>query len=266
MHPIALNIFGFPIYWYGIFAAIGFVAGFGTASQRAKREGITAEAIMNLAPWIIGGAIVGARILYVITFWNEEFSGKPLYHIITVGRSGLVFYGGLIGSCLGTIIYCWKNKLPLWKVADVMAPSVALGHAFGRLGCFMTGCCYGRACDLPWAVHFPLTHETKGIGVHPTQIYEAALNFGFFALLLLFFYRKKFDGQIFAIYLMGYAILRAFVESFRGDYTTFYLGNRTTPGQTTGIVIFAIGVALWFWLSKRPQGRSPAAPAPQPHG
>lgn len=264
MHPIAFNVFGFPIYWYGILAAIGFMMAFGTGSKRAAREGLPGEAIMNLAPWIIGGAIIGARLLYVITFWREEFAGKPLYHIITVGRSGLVFYGGLIGASLGTIIYCWKNKLPLWKVADVMAPSVALGHAFGRIGCFMTGCCYGRACDLPWAVHFPASHETHGLGVHPTQIYESALNFAFYGFLMLCYRRKKFDGQIFAIYLLGYAILRAIVESFRGDYTTYYLGGVTTPGQTLGIVIFAIGAALWVWLSRRPSGRR-ATPA-QAHG
>src|SRR5688572_19445903 len=144
---------------------------------------------MGLAPWIIFGAIIGARILYVINYWDEEFAGKPLYRIVTIGRSGLVFYGGLIGASLGTILYCWKNKLPLWKIADVMAPSVALGHAFGRLGCLMTGCCYGRACSLPWAIRFPDTHATAGLPVHPVQIYESLLNFSFYALLMVFYRR-----------------------------------------------------------------------------
>ncbi len=267
MHPEAFKVFGFSIYWYGIFAATGFLAGFWTAGRRAARENLSKESIMNLAPWIIFGAIIGARLLYVITFWREEFSGKPLYHIVTIGRSGLVFYGGLIGSCLGTIIYCWKNQLPLWKVGDVMAPSVALGHAFGRIGCLMTGCCYGRACSLPWAIHYPLSHPTHGIAVHPAPIYESALNFAFFGLLMLLYPRKKFDGQIFCLYLIGYAILRGITESFRGDYDTFYLGGHATPGQTTGLVIFAIGAALWFWRANRPRPKNTPAPVPPPaHG
>jgi phosphatidylglycerol---prolipoprotein diacylglyceryl transferase len=262
VHPIAFKVFGFPIYWYGILAAIGFLSAFGTASKRAPREGLNGEAIMNLAPWIILGAIIGARLLYVITFWREEFAGKPLYYIVTVGRSGLVFYGGLIGACLGTIIYAWKNKLPLWKIGDIMAPSVALGHGFGRLGCFMTGCCYGKPTAVPWAVHFPADHGTHGVGVHPTQLYEAFLNFAFCGLLILLYRRKKFDGQIFASYLLGYAVLRAFVESFRGDYETFYFGL-LTPGQMAGVIIFAIGAGLWIWLARAPRN---AVPAAQTHG
>jgi phosphatidylglycerol:prolipoprotein diacylglycerol transferase len=266
VHPEAFSLFGFSIYWYGIFAAIGFLTAFGTGSRRAARENLPKESIMNLAPWIIFGAIIGARLLYVITFWREDFAGKPLYHIITIGRSGLVFYGGLIGASLGTIIYCWKNKLPLWKIADVMAPSVALGHAFGRIGCLMTGCCYGRGCKVPWAIHFPESHPTHGLPVHPVQIYESLLNFTFYGLLMLFYRRKKFDGQIFCIYLIGYAILRAFTESFRGDYD-IAPGAGLTPGQSTGIIIFAIGAALWFWLSQRPAGRRAPAPVPPPaHG
>jgi len=266
VHPEAFKVFGFAIYWYGILAAIGFLLAFWTGAKRAARENLSKDAITNLAPWIIFGAIIGARLLFVITFWREEFANKPLYHIITVGRHGLVFYGGLIGASLGTIIYCWKNKLPLWKVADVMAPSVALGHAFGRIGCFMTGCCYGSACTLPWAVKFPPGGSAPvGVLVHPVQLYESALNFAFFGFLMLCYRRKKFDGQIFSIYLIGYAILRAFTEMFRGDYEVPKGG--LTPGQGTGIIILAIGAALWFWLSHRPQGkRAPTPVQPPAHG
>jgi phosphatidylglycerol---prolipoprotein diacylglyceryl transferase len=265
VHPVAFNLFGFPIYWYGVLAGVGFVLAFWTGSRRAAREGLPGEAIMNLAPWIIGGAIIGARLLYVINYWDEEFAGRPWHRFITIGRSGLVFYGGLIGASLGTIIYCWKNRYPLWKVGDVMGPSVALGHAFGRIGCLMTGCCYGRACSLPWAIHFPPgSNAPAGVGLHPTQIYESALNFLFYGFLMWRYRHKRFDGQIFAIYLMGYAILRAFVEMFRGDYEKHYIGGILTPGQSVSILIFAIGMGLWFWLSAKTPGG--AKPAPQPHG
>jgi phosphatidylglycerol:prolipoprotein diacylglycerol transferase len=251
MHPIAFELGGFAIYWYGIFAALGFLFGFGTASRRAARDGISAEAIMNLAPWIIGGAIVGARLLYVISYWNEEFASKPLWEVIMIRRSGLVFYGGLIGSCLGTIYYCYSKRLPLWKVGDIMAPSVALGHAFGRLGCLMTGCCYGRACTLPWAIRFPKDHWTHGEAVHPTQLYESILNLMLYGSLAYLYRRKKYDGQVFVYYLLGYAMLRAFVEYFRGDYPMHYFGGKLTPAQLVSIGIFLTGATLWLVLRKK---------------
>jgi phosphatidylglycerol:prolipoprotein diacylglycerol transferase len=258
---VAFELFGFQVYWYGILAAAAFLVAFGTASRRAPRVGIRSEDVFNLAPWIIIGAVVGARVLYVISYWDKEFAGRPWTQIFNM-RSGLVYYGGLIGSSLGTIIFCRKARLPLWRMADVMAPSIALGHAFGRVGCFMTGCCYGRPTDLPWAVHFPKEHWTHGIGVHPTQLYESSLNFLFYMFLAWLYRRRKFDGQIFAIYLIGYALIRAFVEFFRGDYdlSQFHFGGLASPGQTVSIFILAAGLALW-WKQRR-GGTPTGSPAP----
>jgi len=258
---VAFELFGFQVYWYGILAAAAFLVAFGTASRRAPRVGIRSEDVFNLAPWIIIGAVVGARVLYVISYWDKEFAGRPWTQIFNM-RSGLVYYGGLIGSSLGTIIFCRKARLPLWRMADVMAPSIALGHAFGRVGCFMTGCCYGRPTDLPWAVHFPKEHWTHGIAVHPTQLYESSLNFLFYMFLAWLYRRRKFDGQIFAIYLIGYALIRAFVEFFRGDYdlSQFHFGGLASPGQTVSIFILAAGLALW-WKQRR-GGTPTGSPAP----
>lgn len=245
MDNVAFEIFGFQVYWYGILAAAGFVLAFSSASRRAPRAGVKGEDVFNLSPWIIVGAILGARLLYVISYWDKEFAGRSITAIFNM-RSGLVYYGGLIGASLATIIFCRRAKVPLWKMSDVMAPSIALGHAFGRIGCFMTGCCYGKPTDLPWAVHFPKDHSTSGVGVHPTQLYESALNFLFYAGLAWLYRRRKFDGQVFAVYLIGYAILRTTTEMFRGDYQKFYLGGIATPGQTVSLVILAAGLALWW--------------------
>lgn len=259
MDKVAFQLLGFQIYWYGILAAIAFVLGFGTAARRAPRAGVNGEHIFNLAPWIIVGTVIGARTLYVISYWDKEFAGEPLIRIFNV-RSGLVFYGGLIGASLSTIIYCLRHKLPLWRIADIFAPSVALGHGIGRIGCFMTGCCYGKQCDLPWAVHFPADdHWTRGVGVHPTQLYEAGLNILFYLFLAWLFQRRKFDGQVFAVYLVGYALIRAFVESFRGDYTQYFVGGMLTPGQLVSVFIFAAGIVLWFVLQR---GKLPPSAAP----
>jgi len=257
LHSVAFEILGFQIYWYGILAAAGVLAGLWTASRRAPQAGIRGEEIYNLAPWILLGTVFGARLLYVATHWRQEFAGQGLATIFNV-RSGLVYYGGLIGASLAVIVYCRARRLPLWRIGDVFAPSVALGHAFGRIGCLMTGCCFGCPTTVPWAIHFPAEHWTKGAAVHPTQIYESAANLLFFGALAWLFRRRKFDGQVFAAYLIGYSILRAILEAFRGDYTTFYFGGKATPGQAVSVLIFAAGAALW-WRLRAVQPKAPPA-------
>jgi phosphatidylglycerol:prolipoprotein diacylglycerol transferase len=259
VHKIALDIGGLQVHWYGVFVAAGFLAGLWTASRRGLRSSFAPETIMDLGTWLIVGAVVGARTLYVVSYWKEAFAGKPLSEIFMVHKGGLVFYGGLIGSSLACIIFARWKKLPLWKLADVMAPSIALGHFFGRIGCLMNGCCYGRACDLPWAVHFPEPHETKGAGVHPTQVYESFLNFCLYLGLAWLFRRKKFEGQVFVAYLIAYAFLRSFVELFRGDYQNHYIFGWVTPAHLVSIGILVTGTILFFVLRQaRPTANTPS--------
>ena len=206
---------------------------------------------MDVGPWLILGTIVGARALYVISYWKEEFANKPLREIFMVHHGGLVFYGGLIATIAVVIIYVHIRKLPLWKFADALAPSTALGYVFGRAGCLMNGCCYGRPTDLPWAIHFPADHPTKGVGVHPTQIYDSLLSAGLYLALAWLYRRKKFDGQVFASYLMAYAVMRSFVEFFRGDYRVHYLGGWATPAHLVSLGIFVAGALLYWKLPRR---------------
>ncbi len=241
--------------------ALGFLAGLWTASRRAPRQGIPAEKVADLGPWLILGAIVGARTLYVVTFWREQFAGQPISEIFMIHHGGLVYYGGLIGASLAFILYARHKKLPLWKGADILAPSIALGYVFGRIGCLLNGCCYGRACNLPWAIHFPqgsLAFQQQfadgllgpgareSLAVHPTQIYESLLNLGLYGALAWLYRYKKFDGQVFAAYLVSYAVLRSFVEMFRGDYPQYqyFVGGWFTPAQVASVAILAAGVVL----------------------
>ena len=254
MHPIAFHLGPLPIHWYGVMVALGFLAGLWTAGRRAMHAGMAAEKIIDLGPWLIVGAILGARTLYVISYWRESFAGRPLEEIFMVWNGGLVFYGGLIGSSLACILYARLKKLPLWKLADILAPSIALGYVFGRIGCLLNGCCYGRACNLPWAIRFP---EGNPLGsptfpVHPTEIYESLLNLCLYAALAWLFRRKKFDGQVFGVYLVSYAVLRSFVEMFRGDYPEpkHYLGGWATPAHLVSIAIFAAGLVLLALLRR----------------
>jgi len=235
--------------------ALGFLAGLWTASRRGLREGVTAETIIDLGPWLIVGAILGARTLYVVSYWHEAFEGKPLAEIFMVWKGGLVYYGGLVGAALACILYVRRGKLPLWKVADILAPSIALGSVFGRIGCLLNGCCYGRACSLPWAIHFPADNPLNPPTwpVHPTEIYDALLNLILYGGLVWLYRRKKLDGQVFGAYLVGYAVFRSFVELFRGDYPPqqHYLGGWVTPGQMTSVPILVAGL-LVLGLRSRP--------------
>ncbi len=231
--------------------ATAFLAGLWTASRRCLRDGISSDKILDLGPWLIVGAILGARTLYVFSYWREQFAGHPISEIFMVWKGGLVYYGGLIGATLAGILYARLKNVPVWKLADAIAPSIALGYVFGRIGCLMNGCCYGRACGLPWAITFPSVSNgaPAGVPLHPTQIYDSLLNLLFYGFLAWSYRRKKFDGQVFAVYLVGYAVLRSFVEIFRGDYPQHYLGGWATPAQVVSIGILLAGLALWFALS-----------------
>lgn len=251
MHPIAFHLGPLAVHWYGVLLAMGFLTGLWTAGRRAPLTGIAPEKISDAGLWLVVGAVLGARILFVATYWRESFSAQPLTEIFMVQRGGLVFYGGLLGGALACILFCRRQKLALWKVADVLAPSIALGYVFGRLGCLMNGCCFGRECPLPWAIHFPADHTTGGDPVHPTQIYDSLLNLGLYLALAWLYRRKKFDGQVFAAYFMCYAVTRSIVEVFRGDYSEAHRHAGLTPGQLVSLGIFTAGLVMFFVLRKR---------------
>ncbi len=251
MHPIAFYLGSLPIRWYGVMMALAFLAGLWTATRRARLVNVSGDVIADVTLWLMAGSIVGARFVYVATYWKTEFAGGPFSEIFMIQHGGLVYYGGLIGATVAGIGYLLWKKLPVWKIADIMAPSIALGSVFGRVGCLLNGCCYGRACGLPWAIHFPADHETHGVGVHPTEIYDGLLNLILYVFLAWLFRRKKFDGQIFAAYLMIYAVFRSIAEYFRGDYPADHVHAGLTSAQLVSVPIFLAGIFLAIILSRR---------------
>ncbi len=253
VHPIALQLGPVAIHWYGVLVATGFLTALWTAAIRARGIGVGQEVIMDLGIWLIVAGIVGARTFYVIGYW-EDFRSNPL-EIVRVDHGGLVFYCGFIFAVLASILFVRRKKLDFWKLADVCAPSIALGHVFGRLGCFMNGCCYGKVCSLPWAVRFPFDHETHGMPVHPTQIYESIGNFLLFSALWFFYPRRRYDGQVFWWYVLLYALLRFTVEFFRGDYTEYFIGNRFAPGQMTALCLAPIAIVFLWVLHRRMEAK-----------
>ena len=262
MHPIAFYLGSLPIRWYGVMMALAFMAGLWTATLRARRVNVSGEIVSDITLWVMLGGILGARFVYVTTYWKTEFAGGPFAEVFMVQHGGLVYYGGLIGSTIAAVIFIVWKKLPLWKILDIFAPSIALGSVFGRIGCFLNGCCYGRVCDLPWAVAAPADHVAGGAFfhpmVHPVQIYDALLNLLLYVFLAWLFRRKKFDGQIFATYLIVYAVFRSIAEYFRGDYPTDHVHAGLTSAQLVSVPIFVVGLALAALLSRR-------SPPPKPN-
>jgi phosphatidylglycerol:prolipoprotein diacylglycerol transferase len=168
-----------------------------------------------------------------------------------IHHGGLVFYGGLLGASLVTVWFARARGVPLWRLADTLAPSIALGQAVGRVGCLVNGCCYGLPTALPWGLHYPADHATCGVAVHPVQAYEALLDLGLYAALEWRHRHKRFDGQVFALYLIAYALLRGGVEFLRGDYEEKHLGGWATPAQLVGAILLPAGIWLW----RRQSGR-----------
>jgi phosphatidylglycerol---prolipoprotein diacylglyceryl transferase len=252
MHPLLIRTPWLDIYTYGVLVAAGFLIGLSVAAHNAKREGLPPEHISDLGIWLIVAGMAGGKLFQIVFFWNDFLSGWRAEGIRSL-REGFVFYGGFIGASVAAIAYTRIKRLPLWKVADACAPGVALGHAFGRMGCFFNGCCYGKVCSLPWAVTFPPPHLMAGIPVHPTEIYEALGDVAIFLGLTAYYRRKRFDSQIWWSYVLSYGVLRFVVECFRGDYDPHDFGIFTI-GQTIAavmIVLALIALARQIGMSKR---------------
>ncbi len=264
MHRIAFEMGPFVVTWYGLFVASGFWLGAWTAARRAPKAGLSPNVVWDLLWVLIVAGIIGARALYVVTYWRRDFHNQPWSEIFMVQHGGLVFHGGFVAATLAGLAWSTWKRLPTWTLADVLAPGIALGHAVGRIGCFINGCCYGRVCDLPWAVRYPAVHESHGVPIHPTQIYEAVLS-GLLALGLAWgFSRRRFEGQIFALYLVGYGSARGFVECFRGDYPPdAMVGSWITPAHWISAAMIVLGLLLYQSRRRHPR-LVPGLPATHP--
>lgn len=251
MHPVLITIGPVSIYTYGLFVALGFLTGILLAQKEAARLGQAPSQIGDLCFFLLIAAIVGSRLFYIAVN-PGDFLQNPL-EIFKIWNGGLVFYGGFIGAAVTAAVYLKKKQLPLWQTVDILAPGVAAGHVFGRMGCFAAGCCYGKACDFPWAVTFthPMSLAPHGIPLHPTQLYEVINNLLLFAFLWWFRKRKRFDGQVFWVYLLLYGVTRSLLEIFRGDPRGLFWGGLLSISQIIGLSLAAISVAMLIYKPGR---------------
>src|SRR5512140_3892683 len=195
MHPILLMLpWTVPIvgqltlYTYGVLLAAAYLLGLKLAMVRAKARGLDANRVLDLGIYIIISALIGAKLLLLVTDF-KAFSANPR-ELLTLARSGGVFYGGLILAVAVALFYIRKVGLPLWTTCDVFAPGIALGHVVGRFGCFFAGCCWGKPTNVPWAITFTNPFAAANVGtplnvpLHPTQLYEAGAEFLILVFLL----------------------------------------------------------------------------------
>ncbi|MCL1972916.1 MAG: prolipoprotein diacylglyceryl transferase [Endomicrobia bacterium] len=250
MHPILFSFGNFTVYTYGLFVAVGFFTATLYVAKTVKSDIISQDNLYSLFLYTIVAAIVGARILYILTNLGE-FAGAPL-DIFKIWQGGLVYYGGFIVAVLYVIWYAKRKKIPLARLSDAIAPALGLGHFFGRLGCFFAGCCYGKECSLPWSVVFNNTDTLalRGVHLHPVQIYEALGNLMIF--VILHFYNKKehIAGKTFALYLIIYAVLRFSLEFFRGDFRGATFAGLSIA-QLVSIILLAAGSIIILRANKK---------------
>lgn len=264
MFPILLKIplfglFGqesFPIHSYGLMVALGFLVGTYYIQRTAKKIGENPAHALDLIFYILIAAIFGSRIFFVLISERDAFFENPLI-LFKFWEGGLVFYGGFIASLLVSVWYLKKHHLPVWKYFDLFAPAVALGHAIGRLGCFLSGCCFGRPLLSPtwYSVTFPPNPASlapAGIPLYPTQLLESGAEFLTFLFLAWFFKKRKFDGQIISLYFMIYAVVRFAIEFFRGDAERgFVLETSFSTSQFIATILFAIGLGFYLYRGKQ---------------
>jgi len=250
MQPVAFQFGSFIVHWYGVLVACGFLAGIWLTAWRARREGIATERVFDLSLYLLLFGMLGGKLFYLAAYWKDFLHNFQRDGWAAL-RSGFVFYGGFIVAVTVTIGYARRHGIPHWRMADLFTPGLTVGHAFGRLGCFMEGCCYGEHTALPWAVHFSADHPTHGEAVHPTQLYEVIGNLIFFAVLTWFYPRRKFDGQVFWLYAVLYALMRFSIEFIRGDNPRHWPGHLTNS-QVTALLWLA-AAALFLWRLSRKQ-------------
>jgi phosphatidylglycerol:prolipoprotein diacylglycerol transferase len=223
MFPILVKIGPLTIHTYGFMMAVGVALGLWFIYAQAKKAGLDANRIMDAAFYTIIVSLVGAKLILFIS--NISYYLSYPKELFSLARSGGVFQGGLTFGVIYALWYFRRKKIPTWPTADLIAPALALGHGFGRVGCFSAGCCYGSECALPWAAVFKNQYAADLTGVHlntplhPVQLYEAILNFLNFAVLFILLKKKTFDGQVFAVYIINYSVIRFFTEYFRGDHS-----------------------------------------------
>ena len=247
MKPIVFSIGSFDIYGYGLMIALGILFAIVLAEKRAPKLGLNPDHVFNIGMWGAGMGLVGAKILYWIVELPSIIEDPSL--MLDIGN-GFVVYGGIIGGIIGAIIYCRIKKIRFLQYFDLVMPSVALGQAFGRIGCLLAGCCYGRETD-GW-FHVVFTESMiapNGVKLIPTQLISSGADLLHCLVLLWIAKRAKGDGQVGGFYLIFYSIGRTLIEMLRDDPRGAVGGLSTS--QFISLFILLAGVIMVVICGRR---------------
>lgn len=274
MHDILFTIPGLdiPIHSYGVMAMFGVIAAMLVGRWRARRTGIAPDFVTDLLLWGLLAGFVGSRVFYIAQNMDHFFGPSGSFiDIFKVWEGGLVFYGGFIGAFIAILVLIRRKKQRTLAVLDVLAPSVVLGHAFGRVGCFLKGCCYGiplsegAVCGIVFPDKadayspFVLNPVAVGTPLFPSQIASSLDLLAIFAILMLFFKHRRAEGQVTGLYLLLYSIHRFVIEIFRADT---HVAGQLSPAQWISFVTFFFGLALMVYVHG--SGTPVKVPAPEP--
>lgn len=256
MHPILVEAGGVSVYSYGFMIALGAIVGVAYMAIQGKKDvGLKFDHANALFLFIFFAAFVGGKVFLF-------FEDIPYYlnhpRKLLTGR-GFVFYGSFLFAIPTMLLFFRKHRLPMYAMLDVMAVTTCLVHMFGRIGCFMAGCCYGKPTGSALGVTFTnpaCQADPLHTPLHPTQLYEAFYIFLVMIVLLFLRSRKKFYGQLFLVYLMLYAMGRFVLEYFRGDLGRGFIINKyVSHSQFIALLIFAVVLFVYWRWSKRNQVR-----------
>jgi len=228
--------------WGFMLAMAVLIAVFGIGRQ-LRKEGYEPEIAIDLILLSVIFGIIGGRFAYIVTYEWADFLRDP-WMVLSIregGIQGLVWYGSLVGGVIPFLLYLRKKKLAVWPIADIFAPFVALGYALVRIGCFLEGCCYGRVTSSWLGLVFP---TVDSFSRYPTQLFSSFLNLILFLILIWLYPRRRFPGQVFIVYLIGYSVYRFIVEYFR---ESLIMVGPISLGQVYTLGLLAAGIALYFW-------------------
>ncbi len=243
------------IHGYGLMIGIGIIAAYLLTEYRTNKRKLDSDVLLSIAVWGVVGGLIGAKLLYYITIWDEILESPK--RLLDIG-DGFVVYGGIIGGVLGGYLVSRVKKIPFFTYADLVLPSVALAQGFGRIGCFLAGCCYGMPTDSAFGIIFTNSDfAPNGIRLVPTQLISSGLDFLHCALLIWAAGRIRTPGRVSALYLIFYSAGRFVLEFFRGDLIRGTVGALSTS-QFISVFIFAAGILLWILSPKLSAGEAAA--------
>lgn len=243
MYPVLFKIGNFSVHTWGLLLAIAVIIAIYAIEKVFEREGLDSTDLFYMIALMIIAGILGGRVAYILVYDWAILISNPL-SLITItsgGISGLIWYGGVVGGVIPFIYYIRKNNWSFWQIGDIFAPYIALGYAIVRVGCFLNGCCYGAITNSSLGVVFPYVDNFTR---YPTQLFSTVLNLLLFVFLIWLFPRRKFTGQVFLYYILGYAVYRFIIEFFR---ESIIMVGFFTLGQIYTLILLAIGIILYVW-------------------